>query len=204
MEKKNNRIIINIINLVLVVVAIFSCAVYSKLTKADTEGFVLLGVGLLAFAILLFVANNTKSLLFVRVLRIIMNSALLVSLMIFAIVEITSFAARSGGFDIFEMFYALFGLIAFAFAVLNFVYCMINLKNDNQANLYSLFNWCLIFSLGAITLTYIAQGAYLSFAANELFLFHGALTLCLLVFTMILLRRPIEAKEEKPEQQPEA
>ena len=204
MEKKNNRVIINIINLVLVVVAIFSCAVYSKLTKVNTEGFVFLGVGLLAYAILLFVANNTRSQLFIRVLRIIMNSALLLVLMIFAIVEITSFAARSGGFDIFEMFYALFGLIAFAFAVLNFVYCMINLKGDSQENLYSIFNWCLIFALGALTLTYVAQGAYLSFANNELFLFHGTLTLGLLIFTLVLLRTPIEKKEEKSETQPEA
>ena len=200
MESNKKPVALYVVNLVLAIVAIFSCAVYSKLTGESSTGFVFLGIALLAYAILLFVANNMKKKTLATVLRIILNSALMGSLFIFAIVAISIFAAGGQNFDIFEMFYALFGLIAFAFSILNFVYCLVNLRNNASESYYKLFNWCLFGALAAILITYVAQGLFLSIANFYLLTFHGMITLAELLFTFFLVGLTCKNKAEESEQ----
>lgn len=200
MKEKSHKTILFVINLITAIIAIFSCAVYSKLSSSDASGFLILGITLLAYAILLFVANNVKKETFALVLRIIMNSALMGGLFIFAIVSISTFASSAHSFDIFEMFYALFGLIAFAFAVLNFIYGLLALRGKNATA--NLFRWCLFISLGAITLTFLGQGIFLAITNKEIMPFHGVITLMELMFTYILV--DVAGKKIKEEEQPQA
>lgn len=202
MKERKGLLAVYVINLVLAIIAIFSCAVYTKLTNIDTTGFVSLGIGLLAYAILLFVAGNMKSNTMARILRIILHSALMGGMLIFTIVSIAIFASNSQGFDVFEMLYALISLIAFAFSVLNFVYTLINANKGNAQTFYNLFNWCLFIALAAIFLTYLGQGLYESFVNNNLLLFHGILTLAELLLTFVLVRLADKPKEK--EEQPQA
>ncbi len=198
MKEKNNKMMLFVINLITAIVAIFSCAVYSKLSEQDSGGFIILGIALLAYAILLFVANNVKKETFALVLRIIMNSVLMGGLFIFAVVSISLFASGGRAFDIFQMFYALFGLIAFAFAVLNFIYCLLALKNKNPTA--DLFRWCLFGALGAILLTFLGQGIFLTVTDKALVPFHGVITLAELLFTYVL----IDVAGKKTKEQPQA
>ncbi len=200
MKGKNNKTILFVINLITAIVAIFSCAVYSKLSDHESSGFIILGIALLAYAILLFVANNVKRETFALVLRIIMNSALMGGLFIFAIVSISEFASAAHAFNIFEMLYALFGLIAFAFAVLNFIYCLLALRGKNPTA--DLFRWCLFGALGAILLTFLGQGVFLAVVDKALVPFHGVITLAELMFTYALV--DIAGKKPKEEPEPQA
>ena len=103
-------------------------------------------------------------------------------------------------FDIFEMFYALFGLIAFAFSILNFVYCLVNLRNNASESYYKLFNWCLFGALAAILITYVAHGLFLVIANFYLLTFHGMITLAELLFTFFLVGLTCKDKAKEPEQ----
>ena len=198
MKSKNNTAILYVINLIIAIVSIFSCAVYSKLTDEDSTGFVFLGIALLAYAILLFVANNMKKKTFATVLKIVLSSTLMAGLFIFFVVTISIFAGGQD-FDLFEMLYALFGLIAFAFSVLNFVYCLINLRNNASESYYKLFNMCLFASLAAIFLTFTAQGIYLSVTKSLLLVFHGIITLAELLFTFFLVNLTCKNKGQDQE-----
>ena len=68
MKEKSHKTILFVINLITAIIAIFSCAVYSKLSSSDASGFLILGITLLAYAILLFVANNVKKETFALIL----------------------------------------------------------------------------------------------------------------------------------------
>ena len=203
MKERKGFLAIYVVNLVLSIVAIFSCAVYSKLTNIDTTGFVFLGIGLLAYAILLFVSGNLKGNTMSKILRIILHSALMAGMLIFTIVSIAVFASNSETFDVFEMSYALVSLIAFAFSVLNFVYTLINLNKDGSKTLYSLFNWCLFISLAGLFVIYVAQSLYESLALNNLLMFHGILTIGELLLTYLLVRFSNKS-QEKPVEEPQA
>ena len=205
MKNKGLLMLISLLNMVFAIVGIFLCAVYSKVSGFTGDGFIPLGILLLAISILLFVSSNMKTSIFAKVMRIIISAIAMVGLMIFAIVSISEFSATGAKFDIFLMLYSLFGLVGFAFSVLNFIYSLINLKGNSHAFLVKAFNICLIVTFAGILFTYVGWGIYDLIVSKAIFPFHGTVITLGIIFNLLIsyFSDPIKV-EDKKEEQPQA